>query len=97
MSNTLNIHAKFKGVVADTIDEMIRSGMAASRSEAIRLAIIDYRHHHLLDKSRSEDDSFLDLGRRSLAKELDNSKDENAAEWYLKQLKKGAYHELNES
>ena len=47
MSNTINVHAQFSGVVAETIDEIIRSGRAASRTEALRLAVLDYREHHL--------------------------------------------------
>ena len=47
MSNTINIHAQFSGVVAQTIEEIISTGRAASRTEAIRLAIMDYRDHHL--------------------------------------------------
>jgi Arc/MetJ-type ribon-helix-helix transcriptional regulator len=47
MSNTINVHAQFSGVVAETIDAIIKSGRAASRTEAIRLAILDYREHHL--------------------------------------------------
>lgn len=47
MADTLNIHAQFTGIVARTIEEIIKSGRAASRTEAIRLAILDYREHHL--------------------------------------------------
>ena len=47
MSNTINVHAQFSGVVAETIDAIIASGRAASRTEAIRLAIMDYRDHHI--------------------------------------------------
>lgn len=47
MKNTINVHAQFSGDVADTIDEIIHRGRAASRTEAIRLALLDYREHHL--------------------------------------------------
>jgi Arc/MetJ-type ribon-helix-helix transcriptional regulator len=47
MSNTINVHAKFSGVVAETIDAIIKSGRAASRTEAIRLAVMDYHDHHI--------------------------------------------------
>ncbi|MEW6035619.1 MAG: hypothetical protein AB1529_03330 [Candidatus Micrarchaeota archaeon] len=47
MGSTMNIHAQFSGVVAETIEEIVRSGRAASRTEAIRLALLDYREHHL--------------------------------------------------
>ena len=47
MSTTINIHAQFSGIIADTIDEIIRTGRAASKTEAIRIAVLDYREHHL--------------------------------------------------
>jgi hypothetical protein len=47
----LDIHARFSGDVADTIEEIIKRGRAATRTEAIRLAVLDYRHHHLDEKS----------------------------------------------
>jgi Arc/MetJ-type ribon-helix-helix transcriptional regulator len=47
MSNTINVHAQFSGDVAETIEEIIRSGRAASRTEAIRLAVVMYRDHHM--------------------------------------------------
>ncbi len=47
MENTINVHARFTGEVATTLDEIIRRGRAASRTEAIRLTILDYREHHL--------------------------------------------------
>jgi Arc/MetJ-type ribon-helix-helix transcriptional regulator len=52
MGTTINVHAQFSGLVAEIIDEIIRSGRAASRTEAIRLALLDYQEHHL---SRAEE------------------------------------------
>ena len=54
MESTINIHAQFSGIVAETIEEIIKTGRAASRTEAIRLAILDYREHHL-DQERELD------------------------------------------
>ena len=50
MNNTINIHAQFRGVIAETIEQMIQSGRAASRTEAIRLAVLDYGERHLSDE-----------------------------------------------
>ncbi len=98
MSDTINIHAQFSGVVAQTIDEIIKSGLAATRTEAIRLALIDYKNHHFPIKRIDTDESvYRSLGQRSLAKELNNPKDTEAAKWYIEQYKKGAYDELNKS
>jgi len=50
----LDIHAKFSGDVAETIEMMISRGRAASKTEAIRLAVIDYREHHLSQEIEDE-------------------------------------------
>jgi len=46
----MDIHAKFHGEVEETIEEIIRLGRASTRTEAIRLAILDYRHHHIKEE-----------------------------------------------
>lgn len=74
MSNTINIHAQFSGVVADAIEEIIRSGRAASRTEAIRVAILDYREHHL--SKEDEKAGWLAVSEKSLAKVWSNKKDD---------------------
>jgi len=43
----LDIHARFTGDVEETIELIISRGRAASKTEAIRLAVLDYREHHL--------------------------------------------------
>lgn len=50
----MDIHAKFSGDVAETIEMMISRGRAASKTEAIRLAVIDYREHHLSQEIEDE-------------------------------------------
>jgi len=50
----MNIHAKFTGDVAETIDMIIARGRAASKTEAIRLAVLDYREHHLSEEMEDE-------------------------------------------
>ncbi len=52
----MNINLKLSGVVEDVIDEMISKGYAKSKTEAIRLAVLDYKHHHLKDREMSEED-----------------------------------------
>ena len=51
IDDTMDIHAKFTGDVESTIEEIIKRGRAATKTEAIRLAVLDYRHHHLDEKS----------------------------------------------
>ena len=42
----MDIHAKFYGDVANTIDEIIKRGRASTKTEAIRLALLDYGRHN---------------------------------------------------
>jgi Arc/MetJ-type ribon-helix-helix transcriptional regulator len=43
----MNINLKLSGIAERIVDEMIAKGYAASKTEAIRTAILDYSHHHL--------------------------------------------------
>jgi hypothetical protein len=49
----MNINLKLSGVAEGVITEMIAKGYAANKTEAIRIAILDYKHHHL-EKESSE-------------------------------------------
>jgi hypothetical protein len=51
IGDILDIHAKFHGEVEETIDEIIKLGRASTKTEAIRLAILDYRHHHIREEA----------------------------------------------
>ena len=53
-SGTMNIHARLTGDVEEIIEIMMRRGHAASKTEAIRIALLDYRQHHL--KQLEEDE-----------------------------------------
>jgi Arc/MetJ-type ribon-helix-helix transcriptional regulator len=78
MGTTINVHAQFSGLVAEIIGEIIRSGRAASRTEAIRLALLDYQEHHLdkeaeLDRLAVEKmqriDAEIAMGKRKVLTE----------------------------
>lgn len=49
----------------------------------------------LKKKRMTDEEIFRRLGEESLARALDNPKDNEAAKWYAEQYKKGAYDELN--
>jgi len=87
MSSTVNIHARFSGDVADTIDMIIARGRAASKTEAIRIALLDYREHHL-EEDREIERFFREAGEESLRRAWDNPADKKAAEWYKKNAKR---------
>lgn len=42
MTNKLTIHAIFRGVPADILQEMITLGIAGNKTEAIRVALLAY-------------------------------------------------------
>jgi hypothetical protein len=43
----MNINLKLSGMAENVVEEMIMKGYAATKTEAIRMAILDYKHHHL--------------------------------------------------
>lgn len=55
-SECMNINLKLAGVAEAIIDEMIAKGYAANKTEAIRIAILDYKHHHLEEDEMTKED-----------------------------------------
>lgn len=49
----MNINLKLSGIAESVIEEMILKGYAATKTEAIRMAILDYKHHHLEGENQS--------------------------------------------
>lgn len=96
----MNIHVKLSGEAERAVQEIINRGYAANKTEAIRHAVLDCVECHL-SKPRigdiSEEEFYKRLGEESLMKDWDNPKDREAASWYEKQRKKGAYNELDKA
>lgn len=67
----MNINLKLSGIVEKIIDEMVMKGYAASKTEAIRIALLDYKFHHI----EKEDDL---MNREDLA-EFDKALKEHKA------------------
>ena len=70
----MDIHAKFTGDVAETIELMISRGRAASKTEAIRLAVLDYREHHLENERETEMDRLAVEKMKRIDKEIAEGK-----------------------
>lgn len=87
MSSTINIHARFSGDVAETIEMIIARGRAASKTEAIRIALLDYRDRHL-EEDREIEKFFRDATVESFNRAWNNPSDNKAAEWYKKNAKR---------
>jgi hypothetical protein len=43
----MNINLKVTGVAEQVIERMIAQGYASNKTEAVRLALLDYEHHYL--------------------------------------------------
>lgn len=70
----MNIHVNLTGDVEETIEQMIARGRAASKTEAIRLAILEYREKHL--EGKKEKFGWMALAEKSLDKVWNNKKDD---------------------
>jgi len=77
----MNINLKLSGVAEKIVDEMIAKGYAASKTEAIRTAVLDYSHHHL-----QASDAQLQLIAHA---NRDIWKDEKEDKTWAKYLKRG--------
>lgn len=78
----MDIHARFSGDVAETIEEIIKRGRAATRTEAIRLAILDYRHHHF-----GEEESIKHISTYANRDIWEDEKEDAVWAKYLKEKK----------
>jgi Arc/MetJ-type ribon-helix-helix transcriptional regulator len=70
-SGTMNIHARLTGDVEEIIEIMMRRGHAASKTEAIRLALLDYQQHHL---KQLEEDELAVKKMQELDKQMESGK-----------------------
>jgi Arc/MetJ-type ribon-helix-helix transcriptional regulator len=52
----MNINLKLSGVVEDIIEEMISKGYAGNKTEAIRIAVLDYKQHHMKEAIMTQED-----------------------------------------
>ena len=52
----MNINLKLSGIAEHIIEEMIAKGYATSKTEAIRMAILDYKHHHLQEEEMTKEE-----------------------------------------
>jgi hypothetical protein len=60
-SDCMNINLRLSGVAEKAVDDMIKYGYATSKTEAIRLAILDYKHHHIIEPVQMTEADLADL------------------------------------
>ena len=80
----MDIHAKFYGEVEETIEEIIKLGRASTKTEAIRLAILDYRHHHIKEEVEAPVE-FTAYANRDI---WEDENEDKVWKKYLKEAKK---------
>lgn len=65
-----NVNVRLSGIAEKILGELVKQGYAASKTEAIRLALIDYNEHHpILEALEDEQDLELVLAFENKVKE----------------------------
>lgn len=71
----MNITLKLEGFPEEVIEEMLNKKIATNKTEAIRVAIMDYNeHHHLKPLGYSEEDRMAIKKMRQIDKEIEEGK-----------------------
>ncbi len=87
----MNINVHVSGVVEKVIEKMIKQGYAASKTEAIRLSLLNFAEEHELLKEKSVEglEDELDFAvAQKFEKELKSGKAKLKGEKELKKLLK---------
>ena len=59
----MNITLRLEGIPEEIIEEMIKAGVAATKTEAIRIALLDYISHHSLKRKNNKENEDNDYSR----------------------------------
>jgi len=71
----MNITLKIEGFPEEVINEMLAKKIATNKTEAIRVAIMDYNEHHQLKRlNESESDRLAVKKMRQIDKEIEEGK-----------------------
>ena len=72
----MNINLHITGELERFINELVERGLAANKTEAIRMSIVRYYEETKLNKLSNEKEGWLKLSESSLKKVWDNEKDD---------------------
>ncbi|MCD6227015.1 hypothetical protein J7J90_00805 [Candidatus Micrarchaeota archaeon] len=72
----MNINLRITGELERFINELVERGLAANKTEAIRLSIVRYYEETKSNKLSNEKEGWLKLSESSLKKVWDNKKDD---------------------
>ncbi len=70
----MNITLKIEGFPEEVINEMLAKKIATNKTEAIRLAIMDYNEHHQLKRLGYETDKLAVKKMQQIDKEIEQGK-----------------------
>jgi Arc/MetJ-type ribon-helix-helix transcriptional regulator len=77
----MNVNLHLRGDIERFINELVDNGLAANKTEAIRMAIVRYYEEHQLMKKKVEEEP---LSQHTIEAHWNNPSDEKAAAFYLK-------------
>lgn len=82
----MNVNLHLKGELERFVNELVDRGIAANKTEAIRLAIARYYEQQVQLKKRVEDEP---LHQSTIEAHWNNPSDEKASEFYIKRYLHG--------
>ena len=77
----MSVNLKLKGELADFINEVVARGLAANKTEAIRMAILRYYEQQKRAREYQIEEALHKLTAEGA---WDNSQDEKASKFYVK-------------
>jgi Arc/MetJ-type ribon-helix-helix transcriptional regulator len=83
-SDYMNVNLYLSGELEAFIDELVERGLAANKTEAIRLAII-----HYYEEQRNTKKKVDSLNQSTIEAHWNNPSDEKSADFYLKRYLHG--------
>ncbi|MDO8554081.1 MAG: hypothetical protein Q7S22_04700 [Candidatus Micrarchaeota archaeon] len=78
----MNIHVKLTGEAANAVEDLIKNGYAANKTEAIRHAVLECNHTSK-GQDIDEEEEFYRKASAHANKDLDNEGDEKMSQWYM--------------
>lgn len=82
----MNVNLYLRGELEHFINELVRRGIAANKTEAIRLAITKYYEECTLPEKKVNEDP---LEQSTIEAQWNNPSDEKASEFYIKRYLHG--------
>jgi Arc/MetJ-type ribon-helix-helix transcriptional regulator len=82
----LNVNLHLTGELEHFVNDLVLRGLAANKTEAIRMAVVRYYDEQKLRKEEPEIDGF---NQSTIEAHWNNPQDEKASEFYIKRYLNG--------